>query len=59
MGYGVVKPSLGRAMVWIRWLAAAHFVFGLVYAITSLLISPESAGKCSYAFEYLTCDEVR
>lgn len=45
MGYGVVKPTLGRTMVWVRWLAAAHFVFGLVYAITSLLISPESAGK--------------
>ncbi|KJZ76052.1 hypothetical protein HIM_04508 [Hirsutella minnesotensis 3608] len=44
MGYGVVKPSLGRTMIHVRWLAAAHFVFGLVYAITSLLISPESAG---------------
>lgn len=44
MGYGVVKPTLGRTMVYVRWLAAAHFVFGLVYAITSLLISPESAG---------------
>ena len=44
MGYGVVKPTLGRTMIWVRWLAAAHFVFGLVYAITSLLISPESAG---------------
>ncbi|PHH82275.1 hypothetical protein CDD83_3309 [Cordyceps sp. RAO-2017] len=44
MGYGVVKPTLGRTMLHVRWLAAAHFVFGLVYAITSLLISPESAG---------------
>ncbi|ODA80488.1 hypothetical protein RJ55_03446 [Drechmeria coniospora] len=44
MGYGVVKPSLGRTMIHVRWLAAAHFVFGLVYSITSLLISPESAG---------------
>lgn len=44
MGYGVVKPTLGRTMIWVRWLAAAHFVFGLVYAITSLLVSPESAG---------------
>ncbi|KAM4055374.1 lung seven transmembrane receptor domain-containing protein [Hirsutella rhossiliensis] len=44
MGYGVVKPTLGRTMIHVRWLAAAHFVFGLVYAITSLLISPESAG---------------
>lgn len=44
MGYGVVKPTLGRTMVHVRWLAAAHFVFGLIYSITSLLISPESAG---------------
>ncbi|KAI1264023.1 lung seven transmembrane receptor-domain-containing protein [Xylariaceae sp. FL1019] len=44
MGYGVVKPSLGRTMIWVRWLAIAHFVFGLVYAITSLLVSPEAAG---------------
>ncbi|KAL6850940.1 Membrane protein ptm1 [Amphichorda felina] len=44
MGYGVVKPTLGRTMVYVRWLAAAHFVFGLIYSITSLLISPESAG---------------
>ena len=44
MGYGVVKPTLGRTMIYVRWLAAAHFVFGLVYSITSLLISPESAG---------------
>ncbi|KAI1247169.1 hypothetical protein MGN70_011056 [Eutypa lata] len=43
MGYGVVKPSLGRAMVWVRWLAIAHFVFGLAYAITSLLVSPDTA----------------
>lgn len=47
MGYGVVKPTLGRTMIHVRWLAAAHFVFGLVYAITSLLISPESAGAWS------------
>ena len=45
MGYGVVKPTLGRTMIYVRWLAAAHFVFGLVYSITSLLISPENAGK--------------
>lgn len=48
MGYGVVKPTLGRAMIYARWLAAAHFVFGLVYSITSLLVSPESAGTPSY-----------
>lgn len=45
MGYGVVKPTLGRTMIYIRWLAAAHFIFGIVYAVTSLLVSPESAGK--------------
>ncbi|KAI1772408.1 lung seven transmembrane receptor-domain-containing protein [Hypoxylon cercidicola] len=44
MGYGVVKPSLGKTMVYVRWLAIAHFIFGLVYAITSLLISPDTAG---------------
>ncbi|CAH0043967.1 unnamed protein product [Clonostachys solani] len=43
MGYGVVKPSLGRTMIWVRWLAAAHFIFGLMYSITSLIVSPESA----------------
>ncbi|KAI8957117.1 lung seven transmembrane receptor-domain-containing protein [Daldinia sp. FL1419] len=44
MGYGVVKPSLGKTMVYVRWLAIAHFIFGLVYAITSLLVSPDTAG---------------
>ncbi|MDA4132173.1 MAG: lung seven transmembrane receptor family protein [Thaumarchaeota archaeon] len=44
MGYGVVKTTLGRTMIWVRWLAIAHFVFGLVYAITSLLIAPDAAG---------------
>ncbi|KFA63549.1 hypothetical protein S40285_00398 [Stachybotrys chlorohalonatus IBT 40285] len=44
MGYGVVKPTLGRTMVYVRALAIAHFVFGLVYAVASLLISPEDAG---------------
>lgn len=45
MGYGVVKPTLGRAMIYARWLAIAHFVFGLVYSATSLLVTPDSAGK--------------
>lgn len=48
MGYGVVKPTLGRTMVYVRWLAAAHFVFGLVYSIASLVVSPESAGAYIY-----------
>lgn len=45
MGYGVVKPTLGRTMIYVRWLAIAHFIFGLVYAITSLVITPDTAGK--------------
>jgi uncharacterized membrane protein len=52
MGYGVVKPSLGRTMVWVRGLALVHFVFGIIYAIGSHLISPESAGTSSVAFQY-------
>lgn len=44
MGYGVVKPSLGRTMVYVRILAIAHFVFALVYSIASLSITPDSAG---------------
>jgi len=44
MGYGVVKPSLGRTMIYVRWLAIAHFVFGVVYVIASLTIHPEDAG---------------
>jgi Lung seven transmembrane receptor len=44
MGYGVVKPSLGKTMVLIRGLAAAHFVFGVIYAIASLAVTPDSAG---------------
>ena len=44
MGYGVVKPSLGKTMIVVRWLAIAHFVFGVIYAVASLSITPESAG---------------
>jgi hypothetical protein len=44
MGYGVVKPSLGKTMIYVRWLAAAHFFFGLIYSIASLTITPDSAG---------------
>lgn len=44
MGYGVVKPSLGKTMIYVRWLAAAHFVFGLIYSVASLTITPDSAG---------------
>lgn len=45
MGYGVVKPSLGKTMTYVRYLAIAHFIFGLVYAITSLLVSPDTASE--------------
>lgn len=44
MGYGVVKPSLGKTMWYVRILAAVHFVFGVIYAITSLTITPENVG---------------
>lgn len=44
MGYGVVKPSLGKTMTYVRFLALAHFVFGVIYAVTSLNITPENAG---------------
>ena len=44
MGYGVVKHSLGRTMVYVRILAIAHFVFAVVYSLASLSITPDSAG---------------
>ena len=44
MGYGVVKPSLGRTMTYVRILAAAHFTFGVIYGVASLSITPENAG---------------
>ncbi|OJJ50986.1 hypothetical protein ASPZODRAFT_55881 [Penicilliopsis zonata CBS 506.65] len=44
MGYGVVKPSLGRTMIWVRFLAIGHFIFGVIYAVASLAITPDSAG---------------
>ncbi|KAF2800196.1 hypothetical protein K505DRAFT_320615 [Melanomma pulvis-pyrius CBS 109.77] len=44
MGYGVVKPSLGKTMTIVRWLAVAHFVFGVIYAVASLTIRPDDAG---------------
>ena len=44
MGYGVVKPTLGRTMIYVRWLAIAHFVFGIAYAVTSLVVNPDTAG---------------
>lgn len=54
MGYGVVKPSLGKTMVYVRYLAGAHFIFGLIYSIASLTITPEHAGKTlSYRWLFL------
>ncbi|KAF2636316.1 hypothetical protein P280DRAFT_473159 [Massarina eburnea CBS 473.64] len=44
MGYGVVKPTLGKTMTIVRWLAVAHFVFGVIYAVASLTIRPDDAG---------------
>ncbi|KAH9828923.1 Membrane protein PTM1 [Teratosphaeria destructans] len=44
MGYGVVKPTLGKTMIYVRALAVTHFVFGVIYAIASLSITPENAG---------------
>jgi hypothetical protein len=44
MGYGVVKHTLGRTMVYVRILAGAHFVFGVIYTIASMNIHPEDAG---------------
>ncbi|KAI9790746.1 MAG: hypothetical protein M1816_004888 [Peltula sp. TS41687] len=44
LGYGVVKPSLGKTMNLVRGLAITHFVFGVIYAVASLSITPDSAG---------------
>jgi len=44
MGYGVVKLSLGKTMIYVRWLAAAHFAFGVIYAVASLTVHAEDAG---------------
>jgi len=44
MGYGVVKPTLGKTMIWVRYLAIAHFTFGVIYAVASLSVTPEHAG---------------
>ena len=44
MGYGVVKPTLGKTMIYVRILAITHFVFGVIYGVASLSITPDSAG---------------
>lgn len=43
MGYSVVRPNLGPAMIRARILAIAHFVFGVIYSITSMAVSAETA----------------
>ena len=40
MGYGVVKDSLGTTMIYVRILALAHFVFGVIYGVASLAVTP-------------------
>ena len=44
MGYGVVKHTLGRTMTYVRILAIVHFVFGVVYAVASLAVTPDNVG---------------
>lgn len=44
MGYGVVKPELGHTMIYVRILAIVHFVFGVIYAIASLAVTPDTVG---------------
>ncbi|OZJ03450.1 hypothetical protein BZG36_02730 [Bifiguratus adelaidae] len=44
LGYGVVKPSLGDTMKKCVILAATHFFFGVIYAIGTMLMTPEEAG---------------
>lgn len=44
MGYGVVKPTLGKIMIYVRILAIVHFVFGVIYAIASLAVTPDTVG---------------
>jgi hypothetical protein len=44
MGYGVVKPTLGKTMLYVRGLAMTHFLFCAIYSIASMVIQPEEAG---------------
>lgn len=44
MGYGVVKPSLGKLMWYVRGLAVIHFVFGVIYAVADLIITDDNPG---------------
>lgn len=42
LGYGVVKASLGSQMFYCRALAGAHFLFAILYTISSYVIPPDS-----------------
>ncbi|CAG8433805.1 12494_t:CDS:10 [Ambispora gerdemannii] len=44
MGYGVVKPTLGSTMTKCRFLAGAHFIFGVIYAAGTMMVDPETSG---------------
>lgn len=44
MGYGVVKETLGKTMWFVRALAITHFVFGVIYSVAALVVTPENAG---------------
>jgi hypothetical protein len=44
LGYGVVRPSLGSAMLHCKILAIVHFVCGALYAAGAMLTTPETAG---------------
>lgn len=41
LGYGVVRPTLGPVMRRVQLLAAAHFIFGILYAIGVLMLLTE------------------
>lgn len=42
LGYGVVKPTLGDLMWKCRALAGAHFLFAILYTISSYIVPPDS-----------------
>ncbi|ODV91384.1 hypothetical protein CANCADRAFT_25207 [Tortispora caseinolytica NRRL Y-17796] len=44
LGYSVVKPSLGPVMTKCRILAVLHFIFGVIYSISSYVVNPDEAG---------------
>lgn len=44
MGYGVVRPTIGRAIIKVYILTAFHFVFGVMYSVGLILVLLEDAG---------------